>query len=129
MVKDTSDLLRKLDGLCVPPGCFLVAIDIEALYSSIPHDHGMEVISRFLKERGPTFSGLNAFVLQLLSHILTKNVFSFDGSHFLQVQGVAMSTCCAPSYANLYLGGGNAICSLMMNMWISSLMSYSGSAT
>lgn len=28
----------------------------------------------------------------------------FQGSHFLQVQGVALETCCAPSYANLYLG-------------------------
>lgn len=104
-IKDTSGLLCKLDGLTVPPGCFLVAIDIEALYSSIPHNHGIEVISRFLGERGPKSQSLNNFVLQLLSYILGKNVFSFDKSHFLQVQGVAMGMCCAPSYANLYLGG------------------------
>lgn len=71
----------------------------------------MKVISRFLSERGPTSDGLNGFVLQLLSHILTKKLFSFDGSHFLQVQGVAMGTFCAPSYANLYLGG----CDLFSN--------------
>ncbi|XP_040204409.1 uncharacterized protein LOC120936256 [Rana temporaria] len=29
----------------------------------------------------------------------------FGSSHFLQIQGVAMETKCAPSYANLYLGG------------------------
>lgn len=33
-IKDTSDLLKNLDGLHVPQGCLLVAIDIEALYSS-----------------------------------------------------------------------------------------------
>lgn len=37
--------------------------------------------------------------------ISSHNVFTFNGSHYLQVQGVVMGTCCcALSYANLYLG-------------------------
>lgn len=47
---------------------------------------------------------LHCFVLKLLSYILKPNFFSFLGSHYLQVHGVAMGTCCAPAYANLYLG-------------------------
>lgn len=39
-----------------------------------------------------------------LEVILQHNAFSFNGSHFLQVHRVAMGTCCAPYYANLYLG-------------------------
>lgn len=37
--------------------------------------------------------------------ILTHNYFVFGGSHYLQVQGVAMGTTCAPPYANMYLAG------------------------
>lgn len=42
-------------------------------------------------------------VLQILSLILYHNVFTFNDSHFLHVQRVAMGTC-AQSYVNLYLG-------------------------
>ncbi|XP_068089469.1 G-protein coupled receptor family C group 6 member A-like [Hyperolius riggenbachi] len=46
----------------------------------------------------------NRFLLDCLRFILQNNVFTFDGAHYLQVQGAAMGTTCAPSLANLYLG-------------------------
>lgn len=36
-IQDTADFLRSLDGICVPEGVWLVAIDVEALYNSITH--------------------------------------------------------------------------------------------
>lgn len=50
-VKDTIKLLKITDGLVLPPGCWLVAIDNEALHNSIPHARGVEVIREFLAER------------------------------------------------------------------------------
>lgn len=44
----------------------------------------------------------NTFILKLLEFILTRNYFLFMDQMYLQIQGVAS---CAPSYANLYLGG------------------------
>lgn len=73
--------------------------DVEALYSSIPHEKGGTV----LMEQERTSWPLNQFMLQLLSFILTRN-FIFEDQYFLQAQGMAMGTSCAPSYANLYLG-------------------------
>lgn len=43
------------------------------------------------------------FVLKLLAFILQHNTFVFNDSHFLQVQGVVIRTCYAPSFVNLYL--------------------------
>ncbi|XP_071796343.1 uncharacterized protein [Asterias amurensis] len=40
---------------------------------------------------------------ELMSHILMKNNFTFSDRHFLQVQGTAMGTKMAPSYANLFM--------------------------
>ncbi|XP_077344465.1 uncharacterized protein LOC143988608 [Lithobates pipiens] len=104
-VKDTIDLLRMIEGLSLPPNSWLVALDIESLYNTIPHDKGVEVVRRFLSERGSSFLQYSSFVVDLLEYILKHNVFVFDSTHYLQVQGVAMGTKCAPSYANLYLGG------------------------
>ncbi|XP_040178452.1 uncharacterized protein LOC120911183 [Rana temporaria] len=103
-IKDTIHLLQKVQHFKVSPGALLVAIDVEALYSSIPHSLGLSAIKNTLL---PIFRGdrrLGEFLIMALEFILYHGVFSFDGSHFLQVQGVAMGTSCAPSYANLYLG-------------------------
>ncbi|CAH2324775.1 Hypothetical predicted protein, partial [Pelobates cultripes] len=40
----------------------------------------------------------------LLKFILTHNFFLFQNKYYHQVQGTAMGTSCAPSYANLHLG-------------------------
>ena len=104
-IKDTIDLLRTLEGITLPRGTILVALDIESLYNSIPHQKGLEVVNSFIAERGPLTSRYNTFILELLGYILKHNVFVFGSSHYLQVQGVAMGTKCVPSYANLYLGG------------------------
>lgn len=37
-IRDTTDLLKHIKGIQIPPDALLVAIDVEALYSSIPHE-------------------------------------------------------------------------------------------
>lgn len=36
--------------------------------------------------------------------ILTNNVFEFEGQCYLQLQGCAMGTKCAPAYASIFMG-------------------------
>lgn len=98
-------LLSILDGLYIPPSAWLMA-----LYFSIPHDRGIGVVNGFLQERNHNQWSYNCFITDLLHFILTQthNVSVFNRSHYLQVQGVGMGTCCAPSCVNLYLGGGGA---------------------
>lgn len=103
-IRDTAHLLQNLEGLSVPLDSILVTVDIEALYSSIPHTKGIEVIKHFISQSHRDDKPLHRFILSALDFILLHNAFAFDGSHFLQIQSVAMGTCCAPSYANLYLG-------------------------
>lgn len=71
-VQDTIDMLRHIDGKQVPPNTWLVALDVECLYNSIPHVKGMDVIRTHLLERGPSFDGYSQFVLRLLEFILTR---------------------------------------------------------
>ena len=45
----------------------------------------------------------NESLLTLLDAILTKNNFTFNNEHYLQIAGTAMGTKTAPSYANIVL--------------------------
>lgn len=65
-IQDTADLLRSLDGVCVPEESWLVAIDVESLYNSIPLDRGVRVVEGFISERGPSANAYNRFILDLL---------------------------------------------------------------
>lgn len=63
------------------------------------------MVRTFLMEQDWTQWLINEFILKLLLYILTHNWSFFNGSHYPQVQGVAMGTCCALAYTNLFLGG------------------------
>jgi hypothetical protein len=43
-------------------------------------------------------------LVQLLTLVLKHNNFTFNGEHFLQINGTAMGTKMAPSYANNFMG-------------------------
>jgi hypothetical protein len=43
-------------------------------------------------------------LVQLLTLVLKHNNFTFNGEHFLQINGTAMGTKMAPSYANIFMG-------------------------
>lgn len=95
-IRDTSDLLRHIKGIQIPRDSLLVAIDVESLYSSIPHKKGVATPRSFLMEQEDTSWPLNEIILQLLTFILTRNIFIFEDQHYLQTQGMAMGTSCAP---------------------------------
>jgi hypothetical protein len=43
-------------------------------------------------------------ILETLALVLKNNNFTFDGNHYLQINGTAMGTKMAPSYANIFMG-------------------------
>ena len=42
-------------------------------------------------------------VVKLITLILMKNNFSFNDEDYLQLKGMAMGTCMAPSYENIFM--------------------------
>ncbi len=106
-VKDTTDFLNKLNELeNIPDNALLVTLDVESLYTNIPHNYGIEAAKATLNKARP-HSGLkpsNDSLLTLLKLVLTKNNFQFNGNNFLQISGTAMGTKLAVGYANNALG-------------------------
>ena len=104
-VKDTNHFLEMCQNLGkLPDNCWLVALDVEALYPSIPHSGGKSAVARTLSRLRPAHElPSNANIIKMLDLILTCNNFKFGENHYLQKSGTAMGTRVAPSYANLYM--------------------------
>lgn len=79
----------------------LASIDVEFLYTSIPHECGISAVAHFLDEKYPTMGFQNEFILDLLDFALTHNCFQFAGMYYHQLRGTSMG---APAYSSLHLG-------------------------
>ena len=81
-VKNSKELVDKLEDLVVPPGRKLVSYDVTALFTSVPVDQALKVIEHKLREDLilPDRSELNANQLtQLLEYCLTTTYFVHGG--------------------------------------------------
>ena len=102
-VKDTSDYVRKINNIGnVPKNCYLVSMDVRALYTNIPHDEGVSSVQHTLLKNKKIHT--TSVIVKFLQLILTLNNFVFNGKHYIQTKGCAMGTKCAPSYANIFMG-------------------------
>ena len=103
--KDTTDFLRKLQNVpYVPKKAFLVTLDVTSLYSYISHNDGIKACEHILSSK-PSNSGISTESLcELISTVLTKNHFQFNGDNYIQIMGCAMGTKKAPYYASLFIG-------------------------
>ena len=103
-IQDTTDFLRKLEGIKhqIPNAAFLVTLDVFSLYTNIPHGEGINACAIALRSNNQTKPSVR-HLTDLFRHVLTKNNFTFLNRNFLQVQGTAMGTKMAPSYANLFM--------------------------
>ena len=76
-----------------------------SLYTNIPNKEGIRVAAKTLAKYRPGALHLtNQSLIRLLSMVLTKNNFEFNGHHYLQTSGTTMGTRLAPSHANNFMG-------------------------
>ena len=102
-IKDTDDFIRKIRNInVIPPGAFLVTIDVVALYPSIPHSDGLKALRDFLNDCNLPSKVVNG-ILRMTELVLKKNVFEFNSEYFLQLSGTAIGTKLAPAYANIFM--------------------------
>ncbi|CAH2273976.1 Hypothetical predicted protein [Pelobates cultripes] len=102
-IKDTADFLNKLSQITnLPANTILVTMDVESLYSNIPHTDGINACYHFLSHvNNQKYSP--RIITELALFILTHNYFCFNNEVYLQTMGTAMGTTMAPQYANLFM--------------------------
>ncbi|XP_071161127.1 uncharacterized protein [Mytilus edulis] len=103
-IKDSTDYLLKMQDLNpLPANTTLVTMDVTSLYTNIPHADGIEACREVWDSRSPKIPPTDCLV-EMLTMVLKKNNFTFQGEHYLQTNGTAMGTKMAPSYANIFMG-------------------------
>ena len=83
---------------------WFVSLDVTSLYTNIPHEEGMKAVLDILHEKcdSDLFPTIHS-IMKLLESVLKLNNFKFNKKHFLQIQGTAMGTRVAPTYANIFM--------------------------
>ena len=91
-IKDTNDFLLKLQQLDdLSSESLLVTLDVISLYTNIPHLEGLDACRETLNQQ-EVLDPPTEDIVQLISIVLKRNNFSFNGLHYLQKQGTAMGT-------------------------------------
>ena len=99
-LKDTASFLRVINQTPIREEDLLVTIDVKSLYTSIPHDRGIETACRYLDSHYDN-QRLTETMECLMKHILHN--IEFNEHHFAQVKGTATGTRMAPAYAGLFM--------------------------
>jgi hypothetical protein len=75
----------------------------KSLYTNIPHSDIIEACKEIWKSRSVKMPPTDCLV-SMLTMVLKKNNFTFNGDHYLQINGTAIGTKMAPYYANIFMG-------------------------
>ncbi|XP_074833483.1 uncharacterized protein LOC142001786 [Carettochelys insculpta] len=73
-------------------------MDVEALYTNIPHIGGINAVWNSIPDDATA-----QLVAEFCNFILTHNYFRFGDDIYLQISGTAMGTRMAPQYANIFM--------------------------
>ena len=101
-IKDTNEFLFKLKNLRkIPENVFLVTADVVGLYSSIPHDEGLQVLRKQLNtsDKSIPTKGL----VKMAEFVLKNNYCEFNSTVKHQISGTAIGTKFAPLYACIFM--------------------------
>lgn len=101
LVKDTKSFVVELEQTVLPTrdGVFVTA-DIASLYTNIDTALGLRLVREFLTEQKVATNMANC-IMTLLTFVMKNSYLQFDGTIYLQIDGTAMGTACAPTYANI----------------------------
>ena len=101
-VKDNLGFLRKCFGKN-NDSTTLVTFDVKSLYTIIPHNYGLEVISFWIEKHPVSLHSRlsEGFVLESIKIILENSNGAFNNNCYRQISGTAMGTIFAPTYATL----------------------------
>ncbi len=95
-VRDTTDLLCRVESTRVPPNAILLVGDILSMYTNIPHNTAHDLLKISFEENENYDYGFKRpstdSLLILAKLVFECNYFKFNGKHFRQTCGLAMGS-------------------------------------
>ena len=106
ILKDSQELLQKLENFKSNNSLHLYSCDFESLYTNIIAEHASNIISYYLFSETNLLSQFNLSlngVRELILLVFNCNIFIFNNKHYIQKIGLPMGCICGPSIANLFV--------------------------
>jgi hypothetical protein len=105
-IKDSWDLVNKLNNLGpLPTNTRIYSADATSMYTCIDTDHGIKTVKLWLtKHEHELPAGFPPIdlICSGLELAMKNNVFEYNNTKWLQLQGIAMGTSAACTYATIY---------------------------
>ncbi len=98
----SRQVVHELSTRTFPTNNVILCADVTALYPSIPISEGIYAVQQVCNHFHYLLDEL-PFLLDLLHWVLTSNYCTFDDKIYLQIQGTAMGTPVAVTFANIFL--------------------------
>ena len=99
----SSTVLKECKTLpTLPRNAVILTADVKALYPSIPIEAGVNAVQHMLQKFGYLLR-YKDLIINLLRWVLKNNYTIFNNEIYLQIQGTAMGTPLAPTYAQIFL--------------------------
>ena len=98
-LKDTNHLLHLLSDTHTTPNSRIISLDVTSLYTNIPQELGLRAIYEVGKMSFPNKDF--TVVTEIAKLVLENNIFNFNDTHYIQIEGTVMGTRLAPAYANI----------------------------
>ena len=100
--KDSFELKKDLDKLTLQPNDFIFTADAVSMYTNIPTEKGLQLITNYLMRRFLHELPVRA-ICEALSIVMKNNIFQFGDMFFKQKTGTAMGAPPAPPWATIYM--------------------------
>ena len=102
-IKDSQNLIQKLENKTFPENIKICSLDFESLYSNIDLKDALKIISEFMQDKLSNNHITSLGFHNILKLLFDNNVFSYNKKYYKQIKGIAMGSKCGPSIANIYL--------------------------
>ena len=101
--RDTASFILDIERSQFSQDCRFSTLDVAALYPSINLDRAFILIEDLLKEAFPNDLRKVGFIMSGLKIVMRNNVFQYNGTFRLQLNGTGMGITCAVAFANLFM--------------------------
>ena len=105
-VRDTADILRKLEGITFPQNVLITSIDVVSMYTNIRQTEAINCVCNALDRTNHPYvinKPPSEHIRKLLELILNRNCFQFGNKFYLQKIGCAMGSTASPEICDITL--------------------------
>ena len=105
-VRDTADILRKLEETTLPQEVLITSIDVVSMYTNVRQAEAIDCVCNALDRTNYTYSVTkppSEYIRKLMELILGRNCFQFGNKFFLQKIGCAMGSTASPEICDITL--------------------------